>query len=80
MFPKLFFETCVTYDTSCYLEETVMTELSSHMQSQISRICGKVTSTITVPKATKSGMVVAYQTNKSTWTFDHAVLEDRVKN
>ena len=57
-----------------------MTELSSHMQSQISRICGKVTSTITVPMATKSGMVVAYQTNIFTWTFDHAVLEDRVKN
>ena len=57
-----------------------MTELSSRMQPQLSRNCVKVTSTITVPMATKSGRVVAYQTNKVTWTFDHAVLEDRVKN
>ena len=57
-----------------------MTELSSRMQPQLSRNCVKVTSTITVPMATKSGMVVAYQTNIFTWTFDHAVLEDRVKN
>ena len=57
-----------------------MTELSSRMQPQLSRNCVKVTSTITVPMATKSGRVVAYQTNKVTWTFDHVVLEDRVKN